>query len=71
METRTRFASVVVSLLSRQMQAAVRKPELREKFITLGIDPAGTTPQEFARFLKNEVDKWGKVIKPANVKIEG
>jgi tripartite-type tricarboxylate transporter receptor subunit TctC len=61
----------VVALLSREMQAAVRKPELRERFITLGIDPAGSTPEEFTRFLKEEVDKWGKVIRAANVKIEG
>jgi tripartite-type tricarboxylate transporter receptor subunit TctC len=59
-----------VALLSREMQTAVRKPELREKFITLGIDPAGTTPNEFAQFLRDEVAKWGKVIRAANVKIE-
>lgn len=60
----------IVNVLSKEMQAAVRKPELRERFIALGIDPAGTTPEEFAAFLRNEVDKWGKVIRAANVKIE-
>ena len=60
----------VVNTLSKHMQAAVRKPELRDKFIALGIDPAGSTPEEFTAFLKNEVEKWGKVIKAANVKIE-
>jgi tripartite-type tricarboxylate transporter receptor subunit TctC len=59
-----------VAILSKEMQAAVRKPELREKFITLGIDPAGSTPEEFAQFLRDEVAKWGKVIRAANVKIE-
>lgn len=61
----------IVSVLSKEMQAAVRKPELRERFTALGIDPAGTTPEEFAAFLRNEVDKWGKVIRAANVKVEG
>ena len=60
----------VVNFLSKEMQAAVRKPELRERFTTLGIDPAGSTPEEFTKFLKHEVDKWGKVIRAANVKIE-
>jgi tripartite-type tricarboxylate transporter receptor subunit TctC len=59
-----------VNLLSREIQAAVRKPELRERFTTLGIDPAGTTPEEFTKFLKDEIDKWGKVIRAANVKVE-
>ena len=61
----------IVALLSKEMQAAVRKPELRERFITLGIDPAGSAPEEFSKFLRNEVDKWGKVIRAANVKVEG
>jgi tripartite-type tricarboxylate transporter receptor subunit TctC len=61
----------VVSLLSRQMQTAVHKPELRERFTQLGIDPAGTTPEQFSKFLRDEIDKWGKVIRAANVKVEG
>jgi tripartite-type tricarboxylate transporter receptor subunit TctC len=61
----------IVSLLSREMQAAVRKPELRERFTQLGIDPAGTSPEQFSKFLRDEVDKWGKVIRAANVKVEG
>ena len=60
----------IVNRLSTEMQAAVRKAELRERFIAIGIDPAGTTPEEFTKFLKNEIDKWGKVIRAANVKIE-
>jgi tripartite-type tricarboxylate transporter receptor subunit TctC len=60
----------IVNLLSKHMQTAVRKPELKERFMALGIDPAGTTPEEFTKFLRNEVEKWGKVIKAANVKIE-
>jgi tripartite-type tricarboxylate transporter receptor subunit TctC len=61
----------IVSLLSREMQAAVRKPELRERFTQLGIDPAGTSPEQFSKFLRDEIDKWGKVIRAANVKVEG
>ena len=60
----------IVNTLSKEMQAAVRKPELRERFTALGIDPAGTTPEEFEKFLRNEIDKWGKVIRAANVKVE-
>ena len=60
----------IVNQLSKEMQAAVRKPELKERFMALGIDPAGSTPDQFATFLRNEVEKWGKVIKAANVKLE-
>jgi tripartite-type tricarboxylate transporter receptor subunit TctC len=37
----------------------------------MGIDPVGNTPAQFEQFLKDEVAKWGKVIKQAGVKIEG
>lgn len=61
----------IVMRLSTEMQTAVKKLELRERFINLGIDPAGTTPEEFTAFLKNEIEKWGKVIRAANVKVDG
>jgi tripartite-type tricarboxylate transporter receptor subunit TctC len=60
----------VVATLSKAAQAAIRKPELRERFAQLGIDPAGTTSAEFTAYLKDEVAKWAKVIKEANVRVE-
>jgi tripartite-type tricarboxylate transporter receptor subunit TctC len=61
----------VVDLLSREMQQAVKRPEIRERFVELGIDPAGSSAEEFGKFLRNEVEKWGKVIRAANVRIDG
>jgi tripartite-type tricarboxylate transporter receptor subunit TctC len=61
----------IVNILSTHMQAAVRKQDVRERFVQLGIDPAGTSAEEFAAFLKAEVNKWGKVIRAANVRVEG
>lgn len=39
--------------------------------VQMGIDPVGGTPAEFTKFLSDEVEKWGKVIKMAGVKVEG
>jgi tripartite-type tricarboxylate transporter receptor subunit TctC len=33
----------------------------------LGAQPVGNSPQEFARFVQDEITKWGKVIRSANV----
>jgi tripartite-type tricarboxylate transporter receptor subunit TctC len=60
----------VVDKLSREAAAAVRRPEIRDRFVQLGIEPVGNTPAEFTQFLKNEVAKWAKVIRDANVKID-
>jgi len=45
-------------------------PELREKLIAQATDPVGSTPDEFAAFMKAESMKWARVIKSANVKPE-
>ena len=60
----------VIDRLSREAAAAVRRPEIRERFVQLGIEPVGNTPAEFTQFLRAEVGKWAKVIKDANVKID-
>ena len=60
----------VVEKLSREVAVAVRRPEIKERFAQLGIEPVGNTPAEFTQFLQAEVAKWAKVIKDANVKID-
>ena len=59
-----------VAKLGREISSIVNRPDVRERFIQLGIEPVGNTPEQFAQFLKDEVAKWAKVIRAANVKIE-
>ena len=49
---------------------AVTDPEIKQKLIGAGIDPLQSTPAEMAAYMKSESDKWAKVIKSANIKIE-
>jgi tripartite-type tricarboxylate transporter receptor subunit TctC len=60
----------IVDKLSSAAGAAMRRPEIKERLAQFGIDPVGSTSAEFTAFLKNEVAKWAKVIKDANVKID-
>jgi tripartite-type tricarboxylate transporter receptor subunit TctC len=60
----------IVDKLSRELATAMRRPEIKERLLQFGIDPVGSTSAEFTQFLKNEVAKWAKVIKDANVKID-
>ena len=45
-------------------------PDLRERLANDGTDAVGSTPEEFAAFLRTEVTKWAKLIKTANVRGE-
>ena len=60
----------IVSRLSREAAAAVRAPEIRDRFNQIGIEPVGGSPEETAGFLGQEIDKWARVIKLAGVKAE-
>ncbi len=60
----------VVARLNAAVIAALKNPELRERFVALGADPLGTTPQVFAQFIQNELSKWGKAVKDSGARVE-
>jgi tripartite-type tricarboxylate transporter receptor subunit TctC len=60
----------IVELLSRTIAKGVAEPEVRERLMALGFRPVANTPDEFAARIKLEIEKWGKVVRDANLKIE-
>jgi tripartite-type tricarboxylate transporter receptor subunit TctC len=60
----------VIDLLYREIKAIVALPDIKERFEALGLDPVANTPEEFAAQIKVEIEKWGKVIRGANIKME-
>jgi tripartite-type tricarboxylate transporter receptor subunit TctC len=50
--------------------AALKHDSVRGRLIELGADPIGSTPDELAKHLKSEMDKWGPVIAEAKIRIE-
>jgi tripartite-type tricarboxylate transporter receptor subunit TctC len=60
----------VVDRLSAEMIKAVHDPEIKSKLVAQGIEPGGMTPAELSAFQKAEVDKWARVIKAGNIKVD-
>ena len=60
----------IVERLASEAAKALRSEDLRAKFDKLGTIPVGNSPQEAAAFLQAEVEKWGKVVRDADVKID-
>lgn len=58
----------VVERISSAVRKLLAAPDIRERLKAEGSDPVGSTPADFARFLRNEIAKWSKVIKLAGVK---
>ena len=59
-----------VDKLSSEIQTLFKRQDIRDRLVQMGIDPVGSSPARFDQFLRDEVAKWGKVIKQAGVKID-
>ncbi len=57
----------IVKKLHRDVADAVNSPSVREKILIDGAEPVGSSPEEFGRMVRIEIEKWSKVIKTANV----
>jgi tripartite-type tricarboxylate transporter receptor subunit TctC len=60
----------IVELLAREIAKSVARPDVRERLAALGFKPVANTPDEFAARIKLEMEKWGKVVRDANLRIE-
>jgi tripartite-type tricarboxylate transporter receptor subunit TctC len=54
--------------IQAEVVRVLKIPEIREKLIQQGVDPVGSTPDEFAAYIKSETEKWAKVVRMANAK---
>ena len=45
-------------------------PDVRAKLGAIGLEPVGTTPAEFAAVVQKDYEKWGQVIRNANIKLD-
>ena len=57
----------IIERLHEGVSAGMTKPDLRERFAQLNVEPVGGTPAQFATYLQSEFDKWGKVIRTAGI----
>jgi tripartite-type tricarboxylate transporter receptor subunit TctC len=60
----------VVDKLAAEFVAIVKSPEVGQRFEADGAVPVGSSPQQFAAFLRSEMQKWGKVIRDAGIRLE-
>lgn len=62
--------SQLVRRISAEAARAYTNPQARERLAQIGMDPVGSTPEEFVSFLRTEIAKWSKVVKEANIRID-
>jgi tripartite-type tricarboxylate transporter receptor subunit TctC len=60
----------VVAKLHRDIVAVLRMPDVAERLSSQGAEAIGSTPQEFASYVKTETAKWAKVVRESGAKAE-
>ncbi len=65
-----RTNKAIVDRLNRELVSALGMPEIKDRLLSLSTVPIGDKPEEFAGFIRSEYDKWGKIIKAANIEIQ-
>jgi tripartite-type tricarboxylate transporter receptor subunit TctC len=60
----------VMKILTDAVTKVLRDPDLAKKLADVGAEPGSLSGSEFGAYLHAEADKWGKVVKDANVVIQ-
>jgi tripartite-type tricarboxylate transporter receptor subunit TctC len=58
----------IVTQLSADVNSVLAQAEMRAKMMALGADPGGNTPEEFARFIREDQAKWAKLMGEAGIR---
>lgn len=60
----------IVARLSTEVRKVLQLPDVSERFVALGMDSAGNTPEDFAEFIRKQNARYGAIVKQANVRAD-
>jgi tripartite-type tricarboxylate transporter receptor subunit TctC len=60
----------VIDKLNREINAGLADPKIRARFADLGGTAMGGSPTDFGKLIADETEKWGKVVRAANMRVE-
>ncbi|MBI4207776.1 MAG: tripartite tricarboxylate transporter substrate binding protein [Betaproteobacteria bacterium] len=60
----------IVGKVNAEINRALKSPALARRFASVGVEPAGTSAEDFATMIRSEIAKWRKVVQSANIRVE-
>ena len=64
------IAKNALNVLSREIVKIMQVQEVRDRFASDGFEPVGNSPEQFAKFVREEIAKWGKIVRSGGIKGE-
>ena len=64
------MAEQIVNLLHKDIIESLAAPDMKAEFMKNGVEMIGSTPREFAEFIRRETLKWGKIARDNNIRAE-
>lgn len=58
----------IVARLSAETAKILSLAEVRERFLAQGVEPVGSTPEQFAAFIEAEMPRWANAVRSAGIK---
>ena len=67
---RRRVPRALVLRVNQDVHAVVAAPAMKEQFISRGLEIVLSTPEEFARYIRTEIERWSKVVRDAGIRAQ-
>lgn len=66
----TGTSRTIIDRLHAELSKAMRAPDMTERYVTFGVEPVESTPEQFGAYMRAELAKWGDIIKRSGTKLE-
>jgi tripartite-type tricarboxylate transporter receptor subunit TctC len=60
----------VIQKLNGEIRSALTAPDVKERALAAGAEPAPSSPEQFVAYIREETKKWGEVVKSAGIKLQ-
>ena len=60
----------IIERLHGELMKAMHAPDMQERYVTLGLEPVESTPEQFGTYIRAELAKWGDIIKRSGTRVE-
>jgi tripartite-type tricarboxylate transporter receptor subunit TctC len=60
----------MIQLFNREINQLLTGDDVKKAFLSQGMDPRGSTPQEFAQLVRRDAERWARVVKEQGIRAE-